>query len=325
MYTGEFVVAVDALPTEGAEQIQARLDEAVAAVNASLGQFGTTLIQIQGDASTEADMHLRFDTTSVLGGVADGVLAVTESNGTITIISGWEWYLGSDSQAVSSTQYDFLTIVSHELYHGVGLGHSTTDSSVMYPYLGSGDAHRSLTDGDLWMIHESEQVVEAEALMALPSKPVLSWQNAKDRFDVNGDGVMAPIDVILLINQLNHRGSSVLPQSRTASDMFLDVNGDGSLTPSDVILVINNLNAKLHPVVVTPTLPQSTAPLMNVAPSTTSGNANGASSNLGTVLESVVGATQNTAANTLARLMVRSGTSTSATDELFSDGLDWLE
>lgn len=64
--------------------------------------------------------------------------------------------------------------------------------------------------------------------------------------DVNGDGFVSPIDALLVINELNARGSgpiiTVGNGSGEGPPPMLDVNGDGMLTPIDVLLIINHLN-----------------------------------------------------------------------------------
>ncbi|MFO0905215.1 MAG: RHS repeat-associated core domain-containing protein [Pirellulales bacterium] len=66
-------------------------------------------------------------------------------------------------------------------------------------------------------------------------------QNAFDEFDVNDDGFTAPLDALLVINELNNAGTHALtgpaPRSR-----FLDVSGDAFVAPLDALLVINVLN-----------------------------------------------------------------------------------
>jgi len=75
---------------------------------------------------------------------------------------------------------------------------------------------------------------------------VVSWQNPRSRFDVNGDGRIQPVDVLILINDINARQSRPLPLPPPPNEFpppFLDTNGDGSLTPADVLEVINYLNS----------------------------------------------------------------------------------
>jgi protocatechuate 3,4-dioxygenase beta subunit len=52
--------------------------------------------------------------------------------------------------------------------------------------------------------------------------------------DVSGDGLITPLDALLIVNRLN--------QPTIGSDLPFDVNRDGSLSPLDALLVINQLN-----------------------------------------------------------------------------------
>jgi hypothetical protein len=77
------------------------------------------------------------------------VLGCTTDAGQITIINGWNFYAGSDATQIGSAQYDFETVVEHELGHALGLGHSTDNTSVMYATLDTGSVNRTLTTADL--------------------------------------------------------------------------------------------------------------------------------------------------------------------------------
>ncbi len=72
------------------------------------------------------------------------------------------------------------------------------------------------------------------------------WQNQDNPADVNDDGITTPLDVLLVINEINARESRRLPTSRARTGGmfgFIDSTGDGSLSPLDVLLVINAINA----------------------------------------------------------------------------------
>jgi hypothetical protein len=93
---------------------------------------------------------------------------------------------------------------------------------------------------------------------ATPAAPALTqvaaniWHNYTDACDVDGDGHVIPLDVLLIINYINaHPGSPAPPAPPAAPPPYYDVtggaNGEGDLqiTPLDVLVVINYINS--HP------------------------------------------------------------------------------
>jgi Dockerin type I domain/PKD domain/RTX calcium-binding nonapeptide repeat (4 copies) len=67
--------------------------------------------------------------------------------------------------------------------------------------------------------------------------------NSRNRLDVNNDGLVSPIDALLIINQLNNGRGGLPLASNVPISSHIDVNGDGLLTPSDALRVINHINA----------------------------------------------------------------------------------
>ena len=82
----------------------------------------------------------------------------------------------------------------------------------------------------------------ANQLVSLPA-----YTNTDNFYDVNGDGDVAPLDVLVLINYINsHAGNSTLPipgPGEVVTAPFLDVSGDNTVSALDVLRVINHINS----------------------------------------------------------------------------------
>jgi hypothetical protein len=88
-----------------------------------------------------------------------------------------------------------------------------------------------------------EMLVDAALLSQLP------WMNAANPRDVDANGVVVPLDVLLVVNRLNNVGSQKLPPP-TAAELtppFYDCNGDGNLTALDPLQIVNYLNNHSEP------------------------------------------------------------------------------
>jgi hypothetical protein len=68
--------------------------------------------------------------------------------------------------------------------------------------------------------------------------------NEQNPYDVDGDGVVTPLDPLILINYINTNGvGPVRPLGEGEGAMpGLDVDGDGAVTPIDILILINKLN-----------------------------------------------------------------------------------
>lgn len=69
-------------------------------------------------------------------------------------------------------------------------------------------------------------------------------QNPTNRWDVNNDSAVSPIDALLVVNRLNRSGGLGEGEARLVSDpqYYLDVNGDNNVSPLDALQVVNYLN-----------------------------------------------------------------------------------
>jgi hypothetical protein len=124
--------------------------------------------------AADAVVQVQIADTSAAGSAADGVLGCTVA-GNITLLTGWNWFMGADPTTIAAGQYDFETIVMHELGHAIGLGHSGDTGSVMYAYLAPGQTRRVVTAADLSVLDNPSSA--PEPLLAAP------WLDASSATD----------------------------------------------------------------------------------------------------------------------------------------------
>ncbi len=70
------------------------------------------------------------------------------------------------------------------------------------------------------------------------------WQNQTLPENVDNMGGVDPLDVLVLINEINRGGSRPLDGSGLSSPPYVDPNGDRQLDPLDVLRVINYINGQ---------------------------------------------------------------------------------
>jgi 6-phosphogluconolactonase (cycloisomerase 2 family) len=126
---------------------EARVAAALATLNGTFRPYGLTLLETA--SPVRADIRIHLADTSPAGGEADGILGFTTFTGDITIVQGWNWYTGAAPGLIGSSQFDFQTVVTHELGHALGLGHSPDPTSVMFASLAPGAVRRNLAASDL--------------------------------------------------------------------------------------------------------------------------------------------------------------------------------
>jgi hypothetical protein len=144
---------------------QARFDDAIAALDSTFGPYGVDLVDVGVANAANAVVQVQIAGASAAGSAADGVLGCTVA-GQITLLTGWSWFTGADPTTIGAAQYDFETIVMHELGHAIGLGHSGDTTSVMYAYLAPGQTHRTVTTADLSVLEATSTA--PEPLLAAP-------------------------------------------------------------------------------------------------------------------------------------------------------------
>jgi hypothetical protein len=63
-------------------------------------------------------------------------------------------------------------------------------------------------------------------------------------FDVDNSGSLNPLDALVLIDEINRRGSRVLDPILDSGLQLVDPNRDGALDPLDVLFVIDQINRR---------------------------------------------------------------------------------
>jgi hypothetical protein len=154
----------DANATTG--NLQARFRDSIDTLNVAFGAYGVSLVEVA--AAADAVIVVEVAASSEGGTAADGLLGYSVA-GHITLLSGWNWYVGADPLLIGSDQYDLQTIMTHELGHSTGLAHSGDGGSVMYRMLTTSETRRSVTATDLTLL-EAEAASTPQALWAAPRR-----------------------------------------------------------------------------------------------------------------------------------------------------------
>ena len=79
-------------------------------------------------------------------------------------------------------------------------------------------------------------------IIELTDTATSSWQNSTNKYDVNNDGIVSGLDVILIVNRLLAGQAGPLPVVPLVPP-YIDVSGDGILSPLDALQIINFLNS----------------------------------------------------------------------------------
>jgi hypothetical protein len=106
------------------------------------------------------------------------------------------------------------------------------------------DTNYEGADSFKYTVQDNDGAESSEAIVTLDvtSQPSV-WTNPADRYDVDGNGRVEPLDVLILVNRINEDGSGQLPSPPDVPPPYFDVNGDGRLAPIDALQVVNRINS----------------------------------------------------------------------------------
>jgi hypothetical protein len=85
-------------------------------------------------------------------------------------------------------------------------------------------------------------VIATSVVITISDNDPAYWTNPINPLDVNNNRVPDPLDVLIIINEINFRGSRALNPNTDRGLPFVDTNADGNIGPLDVLRIINELN-----------------------------------------------------------------------------------
>ncbi len=187
--------------------------------------IGTGLSSAEAAALQVVTIKLTDLPSGLLGGATTvGILLDQNANGRGWFADSSPWEDGEFVHGAAPAGVDLLTVVMHELGH----------------MLGRPDVDAAATTDDLMALR-----LVSQQTRRLPDGVLVAGQNPLLSGDVDGDGVVRPLDVLLLVNQINGGGGPLTPVQSGGPLRYFDVTGDQRLTASDVLTVINCLNVLL--------------------------------------------------------------------------------
>ncbi len=216
---------------------QSAESDAIKSVSASVVAGDSLLIAIQaGNQTLLEDYSLQID--GVMPPVAADDRALTEPNSPVEI-----QLLLNDQADDGQLDAGSMQLVSLPQHGEVQL--ESAGGTIMYTpapdFLGI-DRFTYVVSDDRG--NQSAPATVQVSVLDLDNEP---WQNPQDPLDVNSDGVVSPIDVLFVIDYLNHHDAGTLTVPLTPLDFpppFYDVNGDDRASPIDVLWVIDYLNTE---------------------------------------------------------------------------------
>ena len=179
-----------------------------------------------GKVSAEATVSLRINTIPIAN--PDSFIA---KQGVLTTLN----VLSNDSDPDGTINPTTVTIVSQpNNATATVLNNGQIQFTSQGGFVGTSRFQYTVSDNDGSPSLPADVTVQVVASL---------YQNPTNRFDVNADSFVSPIDVLVIINLLNTKGPSVPVDGLPGPPDYVDVNGDNRVDPLDALAVINYINS----------------------------------------------------------------------------------
>jgi hypothetical protein len=165
-------------------------------------------------------------------------LVTTDARGTLTISTNDNGVLANDRDPEGDN-------FTSTLVKATTKGTVTLNADGTFTYIPGSTALFGTTDSFTYIARDAFGAASPETTVTItigrPPRP--AYQNPNLNQDVNADGFVSPIDVLVLVNLLNSRGPSIPVAGLPGPPDYVDVDGDNFVTPLDALSVINYINA----------------------------------------------------------------------------------
>jgi len=164
-------------------------------------------------------------------------LRTTDPRGSLTTTLSDDGVLANDRDIEGN-------LFTARLVQAPALGQVTINADGTFNYVPNAGTLKGQVDSFRYEAVDALGAVSNSALVnvTITTPPPPKHQNPIQHLDVDADGFVSPIDVLLIINFLNFNGSSVSVVGLPDPPPYRDVNGNNFIDPLDVLEVINFIN-----------------------------------------------------------------------------------
>ncbi len=166
-------------------------------------------------------------------------LTTTDARGTLTTTQLDDGVLANDRDPEGDT---FTAAVTTQ----PTLGTVQMNSDGTFTYTPGPSALFGATDTFKYKATDSVGAASTETTVTITigRAPRAKYQNPTQPKDVNADGFVSPIDVLVVINLLNAVGASIPVAGLPGPPDYVDVNGNNTVEPLDALLIIDYINSR---------------------------------------------------------------------------------